>query len=76
MVMRGHWRLSWDGGERVLNAGDTCAVPPGLRRRLAPAMSGEASLYRVTGTEDLAGPTRAAMRGRGRAPDNMAGAAT
>ena len=62
MVMRGHWRLSWDGGERILNPGDTCAVPPGLRRRLAPAMSGEASLYRVTGTDDPAGPTRAAMR--------------
>lgn len=58
MVMRGHWRLSWDGGERVLNPGDTCAVPPGLRRRLAPSMSGEASLYRVTGTGDPAGPTR------------------
>ena len=68
MVMRGHWRLSWDDGERVLNPGDTCAVPPGLRRRLAPATSGEASLYRVTGTDDPAGPTRAAMRGRRCAP--------
>ena len=69
MVMRGHWRLSWDGGERVLNSGDTCAVPPGLRRRLVPAMSGEASLYRVTGTEDPAGPTCAAMQGRRRTRD-------
>ena len=59
MVMRGHWRLSWDGGEAVLNPGDTCAVPPGLRHRLAPSMSGEASLFRVTGTDDPAGPTRA-----------------
>lgn len=58
MVMRGHWRLSWEGGETVLNPGDTCVVPPGLRRRLVPAMSGEASLYRVVGTEDPAGPTR------------------
>ena len=58
MVMRGHWRLSWEGGETVLNPGDTCVAPPGLRRRLVPAMSGEASLYRVVGTEDPAGPTR------------------
>ena len=61
MVMRGHWRLSWDGGDRILDSGDTCAVPPGLRRRLAPAISGEASLFRVTGTDDPAGPTRALM---------------
>ena len=61
MVMRGHWRLSWDGGQTVLNPGDTCAVPPGLRRGLAPAMSGEASIYRVTATDDPAGPTRALM---------------
>ncbi|MCY4221231.1 MAG: hypothetical protein OXD35_06195 [Thiotrichales bacterium] len=59
MVMRGHWCLSWDGGETVLNPGDTCAVPPGLRRRLTPARPGEASLYRVTATNDPAGPTRA-----------------
>ena len=61
MVMRGHWRLSWEGGETVLNPGDTCAVPPGLGRRLVPAMSGEASIYRATGTDDPAGPTRALM---------------
>ena len=61
MVMRGHWRLSWEDGETVLEVGDTCAVPPGVRRRLAPAMSGEASIYRVTATDDPAGPTRAPM---------------
>ena len=61
MVMRGNWRLSWEGGETVLNAGDTCAVPPGLQRRLVPAMSGETSLFRVTGTGDPAGPTRGLM---------------
>ena len=61
MVMRGHWRLSWDEGESVLGPGDTCAVPPGLRRRIAPAMSGEASLFRVTNTGDPAGPTRGLM---------------
>ena len=61
MVMRGNWRLAWEGGESVLNAGDTCALPPGLPRRLAPAMSGEASLYRVRATGDPPGPTRGLM---------------
>ena len=64
MVMRGHWRLSWEDGATVLNPGDTCAVPPGARRRLAPAMSGEASIYRVTATDDPAGPTRAPVAPR------------
>jgi mannose-6-phosphate isomerase-like protein (cupin superfamily) len=57
MIMRGHWRLSWDGGDAVLAPGDTCAVPPGLARTLAPSMTGEASLFRVRNTEDAAGPT-------------------
>ncbi|MXU64800.1 cupin domain-containing protein [Oceanomicrobium pacificus] len=57
MVMRGHWRLTWDGGAATLAPGDTCAVPPGLTHTLAPAMTGEASLYRVTNTADAAGPT-------------------
>jgi mannose-6-phosphate isomerase-like protein (cupin superfamily) len=58
MPVRGYWRLTWDGGSTVLNPGDTCAVPPGLRHSLAPSMTGEASLYRVTNTDDPAGPTR------------------
>jgi mannose-6-phosphate isomerase-like protein (cupin superfamily) len=58
MVMRGHWRLAWDGGEAILAPGDTCAVPPGLSRSLAPSMTGEASLYRVRNTDDPAGPTK------------------
>ena len=57
MTMRGHWRLSWDGGETVLAPGDICAVPPGLRHALAPSMTGEVSLYRVTNTDDPAGAT-------------------
>ncbi len=57
MVMRGHWRLGWDGGDAVLAPGDTCAVPPGLEHSITPAMSGEASLYRVLNTDDPAGPT-------------------
>lgn len=57
MVMRGHWRLAWDGGAATLAPGDTCAVPPNLARSLAPSMTGEASIYRVRDTDDKAGPT-------------------
>lgn len=57
MVMRGHWHLTWDGGATVLAPGDTCAVPPGLTHSLTPSMTGEASLYRVTNTDDRAGAT-------------------
>ena len=58
MIMRGHWRLGYAGGETTLAPGDVCAVPPGLERALAPSMTGEASLFRVCNTDDQAGPTR------------------
>ncbi|MGR3492179.1 MAG: cupin domain-containing protein [Shimia sp.] len=57
MPMRGHWRLSWEGGTTSLNPGDTMAVPPGTSRTLEPAMTGECSLFRVRSTDDPAGPT-------------------
>jgi quercetin dioxygenase-like cupin family protein len=57
MVMRGHWKLSWNGHEKVLAPGDTCAVPPGLEHALSPSMTGEASMFRVRNTDDKAGPT-------------------
>jgi quercetin dioxygenase-like cupin family protein len=57
MPMRGHWRLSWTGGETVLNPGDTAAIPPGLSHAITPSMTGEASLYRVMNTDDPAGAT-------------------
>jgi mannose-6-phosphate isomerase-like protein (cupin superfamily) len=57
MVMRGHWRVEWDGGGASLGPGDVCAIPPKQTVSLAPAMSGEASLFRVTATDDTAGPT-------------------
>ena len=57
MVMRGHWRLGWEGGEAILAPGDTCAVPPHLAYTLRPSMSGEASLYRARDTDDAAGAT-------------------
>ena len=58
MVMRGHWRVEWSGGGASLGPGDVCAVPPDQTVGLTPAMSGEASLFRVTNTDDAAGPTR------------------
>ncbi|MDJ1009729.1 MAG: cupin domain-containing protein [Paracoccaceae bacterium] len=57
MVLRGHWSVSVDGATATLAPGDTLAVPPGTAVGLEPAMSGEASLYRVRATDDPAGPT-------------------
>ncbi|MCR9122366.1 MAG: cupin domain-containing protein [Phyllobacteriaceae bacterium] len=59
MPVRGHWKLTVDGVATVLNPGDTCAVPPGSARALAPSMTGEASLYRIRNTDDPAGATKA-----------------
>lgn len=58
MVMRGHWRIAWKEGAKVLAPGDVCAVPPGLQHNLVPAMAGEASMFRVTNTDDSAGVTQ------------------
>lgn len=57
MIMRGHWKLSWEKGQTALAPGDVCAVPPGLSHSLMPSMTGEASLFRIMNTEDPAGPT-------------------
>ena len=57
MVHEGHWRLSWQGGEKTLAPGDTCAVPPSLAYQLGPSMTGSCSLFRVINTDDPAGPT-------------------
>ena len=57
MIVNGHWKLSWEDGTTVLGPGDTCWVVPNLDHSLTPAMTGEASLYRVIDTDDPAGPT-------------------
>ena len=57
MVMRGHWRVAWDGGAASLAPGDTCAIPPHQNVSLTTSMSGEASLFRVINTDDTAGAT-------------------
>lgn len=57
MPMRGHWHLRWDGGETILNPGDTALLHPGEAHGIEPSMTGEASLYRVIATDDPAGLT-------------------
>lgn len=57
MPMRGHWRVSWNGGAAVINPGDTMSVPENLPYRVVPSMTGQASLYRIIATNDPAGPT-------------------
>ena len=57
MPVRGHWQVTWDGGEAVLAPGDTMSVPAGLDHAAVPSMTGEAALYHVIGTGDPAGPT-------------------
>lgn len=57
MGMRGHWRLTIDGQDTLINPGDTVLVEAGVTRSLQPSVSGEASLYRVRATDDPAGPT-------------------
>lgn len=58
MIMRGHWRLAWEEGAKVLAPGDVCAIPQGFEHSLLPAMAGEASLFRVSNTDDPAGLTQ------------------
>jgi mannose-6-phosphate isomerase-like protein (cupin superfamily) len=66
MPVTGHWKVawqandSWPAGETVLAPGDTMSVPENLLHRAVPSMSGRAALYHVVGTDDPAGPSRAA----------------
>ncbi|MEM8978846.1 MAG: cupin domain-containing protein [Pseudomonadota bacterium] len=57
MGMRGHWRVEQNGESSVLAPGDTLLMPKGSSYALRPAMTGEASLYRVRATADEAGLT-------------------
>ncbi|MEM8655114.1 MAG: cupin domain-containing protein [Pseudomonadota bacterium] len=57
MPMRGHWKVSWDGGSTTLAPGDTMSMPENVPHNVVPAMTGEASLYHIVGTNDPAGPT-------------------
>ena len=57
MPMRGHWRVTWQGGSATLAPGDTMSVPENLAYSAVPSMMGEASLYHVVATNDPAGQT-------------------
>ncbi|SDE00293.1 Mannose-6-phosphate isomerase, cupin superfamily [Paracoccus isoporae] len=57
MPVRGHWKVTWDGGAATLAPGDTMSVPENTAYGIAPAMTGEAALYRTVGTGDPAGAT-------------------
>ena len=57
MPMRGHWRVTWDGGAATLAPGDTMSVPENLGHSAVPSMTGEASLYHIVATGDPAGLT-------------------
>ncbi|MCK0141068.1 cupin domain-containing protein [Aliiroseovarius sp. F20344] len=57
MPVRGHWKVSIQGEESVLNPGDTCLIKAGEAHSVTPSMTGEASLYRIRATDDPAGLT-------------------
>ena len=57
MPVQGYWRLSQNGQDSHLGPGDTAFLQPDTGYHLAPAMSGEAALYRIKNTNDPAGPS-------------------
>ncbi|MCL6285144.1 cupin domain-containing protein [Ruegeria sp. 2012CJ41-6] len=57
MPTSGHWRITVDEYETTLSGGDTALVLPGESYSVAPSMTGQAGLYRVTATDDPAGAT-------------------
>ena len=57
MIMSGEWILEWDGNVTTLSPGDTCLINPGIVHKISPKEFGDASLFRVTKTDDQAGPT-------------------
>ncbi len=57
MPVRGNWHLRLKGFETILNGGDTALVLPGEAYGIEPSMTGEASMYRITATDDPAGAT-------------------
>ena len=57
MPVKGHWRVTWEGGTTTLAPGDTMSVPENLAHAAVPSMSGEATLYHIVGTDDPAGLT-------------------
>lgn len=57
MPASGHWHISIDDHAATLSNGDTALVLPGESYSVAPSMTGQAGLYRITATDDPAGAT-------------------
>ena len=57
MPVKGYWRLCQNGQESHIGPGDTAFLQHDTGYELAPAMSGEAALYRIKDTNDPAGPS-------------------
>ena len=57
MISEGNWFLEYEGGSSELSEGDTCLLVPNLSYRIVPSDLNNASLFRVTKTDDLPGPT-------------------
>ncbi len=57
MPVRGNWHLRTSAYTTILNGGDTALLMPGEAYSVEPSMTGEASMYRVTTTDDPAGAT-------------------
>lgn len=57
LVTEGHWKVNWEDTEQILAPGDVSLLPKGGNRKIESAVSGEAGLFRVRGTDDSAGPT-------------------
>ena len=55
--MRGDWNLELEGGSTTMSEGDTCLIRPNLAYKVVPVGSKDSSLFRVTKTNDAAGPT-------------------
>ncbi|TMV09041.1 cupin [Ruegeria sediminis] len=56
MPASGHWRVTIDDVEATLSNGDTALVLPGESYGVEPSMTGAAGLFRITATDDPAGP--------------------
>ena len=57
MPIKGHWRITTSDFDAVISCGDTALIQPNANFTLSPSMSGEASLYQITPTDDPAGLT-------------------
>jgi len=57
MIMKGEWNLEWKDDSINISAGDTCLIRPNLSYRNVPVGSGQASLFKVTKTNDRPGST-------------------